>query len=114
MRYWLDARGNYYEGDRAHALDIEVPQRPSPEHRWDGSVWVEDAALVAARRRREVDEQERAAARMDTPMRALLDSTPEQIETWVGINFPSITPAEEMRLAMILKILAVTARGVFR
>lgn len=39
---YISAEGNYYEGDRAHALDIEVPTRPSPEHVWKNDVWFID------------------------------------------------------------------------
>lgn len=37
---YLKPDGSYYQGDRAHALDIEVPQRPSQFHTWKGEQWV--------------------------------------------------------------------------
>lgn len=41
--YYIDPQGRYYEGDRAHALDTEVPQRPDATYDWDGTQWVENA-----------------------------------------------------------------------
>lgn len=38
--YYLDFNGEYYEGDKADHRHIEVPQRPSPLHEWDGDGWV--------------------------------------------------------------------------
>jgi hypothetical protein len=46
MACFLDAQGSYYEGDRAHALDIQVPQRPTADHRWESGAWVVDAPEV--------------------------------------------------------------------
>jgi hypothetical protein len=46
--HWLGAVG-YYEGDR-QPNSVAVPQRPSAQHQWTGSEWVEverDAALYA-------------------------------------------------------------------
>jgi hypothetical protein len=35
---YLDASGNYYEGDRQGA-DVGVPARPSQFHEWMGGAW---------------------------------------------------------------------------
>lgn len=35
MTCFLTLFGDYYEGDRAHVLDLEVPPRPTPDHRWE-------------------------------------------------------------------------------
>lgn len=51
MGYFLRPDGGYYEGDRAHALDLEVPQRPTPDHRWENGEWVVDAPEVLLDRR---------------------------------------------------------------
>jgi len=48
MGFFVQPTGGYYEGDRAHALDVEVPRRPSPLLRWDGQAWVIDTAAQAA------------------------------------------------------------------
>lgn len=42
MAYISANGGSYYEGDRAHPLDIEVPQRPHLKAEWDGERWVRD------------------------------------------------------------------------
>lgn len=34
--------GSYYEGDREHALDLVVPQRPSLDYKFAAGVWVFD------------------------------------------------------------------------
>ena len=46
--YISAATGAYYEGDRAHALDTEVPQRPDHRATWDGSEWVLDSGKIAS------------------------------------------------------------------
>jgi hypothetical protein len=38
---FIDRQGNYYEGDR-QGDDMEVPQRPSPLHRWVANGWLFD------------------------------------------------------------------------
>jgi hypothetical protein len=45
--YISAATGGYYEGDRAHALDTEVPKRPDHRATWDGQTWQLDAVAVA-------------------------------------------------------------------
>lgn len=40
MGFYIDQDGGYYEGDKAHWQDQEVPQRPSANHTWNGSAWV--------------------------------------------------------------------------
>src|SRR5262245_28450439 len=60
MNGYIDGTGLYYEGVRLHALDLEVPLRPSPEHRWEGS-WIIDsaAALLDHRATEFIDAQDR-------------------------------------------------------
>lgn len=41
---FIDSDGNYYEGIKAHKSHVEVPERPSVYHNWDGKDWVEDTA----------------------------------------------------------------------
>ena len=42
MGYYLEDGWHYWEGDpRPEAKNvIEVPQRPSPDHIWDGKEWI--------------------------------------------------------------------------
>lgn len=51
MPYFLTPNMNYYEGDRAHRLDLPVPQRPTSDHRWEAGQWVVDAPEVLLDRR---------------------------------------------------------------
>ena len=44
MRGFITPDRAYYEGDRAHPLDLEVPQRPTPDHIWSGAAWALDPA----------------------------------------------------------------------
>lgn len=44
MGRFVTPSGSYYEGDRASPLDLEVPQRPSPDYVWDGAAWALDPA----------------------------------------------------------------------
>jgi len=46
--FWIRPDGSYYEGNREHPLDIEVPQRPSLLHEWNGEAWVQNAAGARA------------------------------------------------------------------
>jgi hypothetical protein len=45
---FIDSGGNYYEGMKAHKSHIEVPERPSMYHNWDGKDWIEDTATMQA------------------------------------------------------------------
>lgn len=45
---FIDNGGNYYEGMKAHKSHLEVPERPSLYHAWDGNDWVEDTAKKQA------------------------------------------------------------------
>jgi len=53
--------GGYYEGDRASHLDIEVPQRPSVLHVWDGAAWVLDAQAQRDALQAQIDALEQKA-----------------------------------------------------
>lgn len=46
---FISRSGEYYEGDREHPTDIEVPQRPSVAHKFIAGVWVEDESEAAKR-----------------------------------------------------------------
>jgi hypothetical protein len=49
MGYFLDRLGSYYEGDRAHALDLQVPQRPSERYVWIDGAWALDPTWLDRR-----------------------------------------------------------------
>lgn len=45
MQGYIGQNGNYYEAAmKADWRDVEVSQRPSPNHRWTGEVWEFDRA----------------------------------------------------------------------
>lgn len=44
MRFYIDAAGNYWEGDIDGEGFLEVTQRPDANHDWDGAAWVENTA----------------------------------------------------------------------
>lgn len=48
MAFFITPEFEYYEGDRINHLDVEVPQRPSLFHVWDGSRWIENIDLRLA------------------------------------------------------------------
>jgi len=64
--------------------------------------------------RKVLDEQERASAKLDSALMALVNSTPAQLVTFARNNFPTLTLAEQNRLGTILNILAVAVRPQVR
>lgn len=49
MNCFIDAStAQYYEGDQKQVLDQAVPQRPSPDHTWDGNQWVAPDLIAIA------------------------------------------------------------------
>lgn len=48
MPYFIRPDGGYYEGDKAHVLDTAVPQRPTADHTWNGSMWIAPDPTVVA------------------------------------------------------------------
>tara|TARA_R110000868_G_scaffold331698_2_gene592696 strand:- start:60 stop:407 length:348 start_codon:yes stop_codon:yes gene_type:complete len=115
MGYYITPSNSYYEGDKGHALDVEVPQRPSYLYDWNGAAWVINAALQAAKDRRDADETERQAAKQDSAILALVDATQAQLLNYVNSNFPSLaTQGERNKFALILSMLAVALRDKVR
>jgi hypothetical protein len=112
MRYFIDGAGNYYEGDRAHSLDVSVPQRPSADYDWNGSAWVLNAQRASAAQRRADDATEAAAAKLDVQLASLIDMTPAQINTAIDNAFPD--PAQRVILKRMAKVLVITARMALR
>lgn len=48
MGYYIDAQGNYYEGDKAIFGDLEVPQRQNPKDVWSNGAWGTDTGKLQA------------------------------------------------------------------
>lgn len=83
----------------------------TPEtHDFDGTTFVRKPAPAPPDQRRVADETERAAARLDGALMALVDSTPAQLQSFAQNNFPSLTVVERNRMALLLNILAVAVR----
>lgn len=38
--YFVTSSGGYYEGEKSHSSDAEVPRRPDHTCSWDGVAWV--------------------------------------------------------------------------
>ena len=46
MKFYIDTQGKYYQGDKVIYSDIEVIERPSGIHIWNGTEWVIDEDKV--------------------------------------------------------------------
>lgn len=57
MSYYIKQDGSYYEGDKEHALDAVVPQRPSALHTFDGAEWVLSKEAAKTAHNAPLDEQ---------------------------------------------------------
>jgi hypothetical protein len=100
---------------------IDCADNVTPEtHDFDGTNFVlkpapptsmPDPAVVA---RMQLDQDERAAAKIDNAVMVLVNSKPAELQTFAQNNFPSLTVAERNRMAIILSILAVAVRPVVR
>ena len=87
---------------------------------FDGAVFTEIPAPVptaeelAATARRQLDDQERQQAMLDSAVLALVNATPAQLVVYARNNFPSLTLAEQNKMGLILHILAIAVRGMVR
>lgn len=61
-----------------------------------------------------LDEQERAATKLDAAVLNLVNATPLELRTWARNNFPTLTQTEQDRLGLMLSVLAVAVRPVIR
>ena len=108
----------YYEGDRAHPLDIEVPQRPSSFHSWDGARWVLDQPAkdaVDAKRQREADDEvERAANKADAQIQSDLNMTIAEVGTLIDTLFAGWTAPQRLFMKRLTRIVLAAARKVLR
>lgn len=91
-------------------LETQGDKLPSVESLSDPKTQAELDADTAAALRRTTDDAERAAAKVDSAILALVNSTPVQLMTFARNNFPSLTLAEQNRIGLILNILAVAVR----
>lgn len=108
---FVDSLGNYYEGDRASALDTQVPQRPSRFHFWSGAAWVldqakADAAAAVDARRSALD----AEAGSDPLIDRLRNATVDQIKTWINNNVTDLPTARAV-LARLAVAVAFCLKG---
>lgn len=81
MGCYIDRSGAYYEGDQI-GDDQEVPQRPSPLHRWNGVAWEIDPVAKSASIQAEIDATELATlmnrGERETLLRAMEKEAGEQ------------------------------------
>ncbi len=114
---WITPTGDYYENDQAHSLDVEVPQRPSGFHNWNGSTWVlnqaaKDAADAAARAA--IDSTEAQEAKLDAQIVTDLNRTRANIESTVDAAFPTATAAQKAIHVRTFVLAQASARKVLR
>lgn len=64
MGFYIGVYGEYYEGDRRGPNDIEVPQRPSPEHVWQNNTWVVDPDAAISKKKLEIASTDEGMARI--------------------------------------------------
>jgi hypothetical protein len=114
MSYFVTPSNSYYEGDRASALDVAVPQRPDPTYVWDGVQWAADAAKQAAAARLAADVQELRDFITDPSITSLINQTKAQWLSWAGTNFPTLTAAERNRLGTLFWVVSIGVRGLMR
>lgn len=46
--YFINQRGEYYEGDKADYRDLDVPKRPDYIYKWTGTEWIIDPDIINA------------------------------------------------------------------
>jgi hypothetical protein len=114
MGYFIGPAG-YYEGDRAAALDVEVPQRPSPVYVWNGSAWAVDPALQAFATRLGLDLADLNSAKLDSTILTLVNQDKAAWIAWVTANLSfCVATADRNRLGTIFWVISVSVRGLLR
>lgn len=93
---YITPDGSYYQGDRAHILDKEVPERPSSFHYWDfvTSSWVlnqaaKDAADAFNSRKQDLED----IAKQDPVISEILTASRQQIRNYITTNVTDIASA---------------------
>lgn len=118
MGYYITPQGRYYENEREHALDVEVPQRPSLFHHWDGASWVLDQSAQhaedAAAARAAIDAAEAAQAKADAQLIADLNLTPAEVNVAVDQLFSTWTAPQRAFLKRLTRMVLAAARRVLR
>jgi len=78
---WLNQSTGEYNGGDQQPFEVEVPDRPSAAHRWEGAAWVLDGALIAPQVRSERDRLLQEARLRMGPLRDAVElgvATPEE------------------------------------
>lgn len=73
-----------------------------------------DAQGLALSARKAADEAERAAAKLDASVIALVNQSRAEWVTWATTNFPSLTAPEKQRLGALFWIVSIGVRGQVR
>jgi hypothetical protein len=100
---------------------IDFVDAATPQQRAAAAAIVSGFDVAAAQQqdalrdqRRVTDAQELQDARLDNAITALIDATPAQRMIWANNNFPTLTPAERARIAMIMNMIVVSMRPQIR
>lgn len=76
---YIDIQGNYHDGDMQYG-DVEVEQRPSPDHKWSNGQWVKDKPKQIAALNAEYDARIKEL-KIEYAGAGLANSTPESVLT---------------------------------
>ncbi len=114
MNCFVKPTGEYYEGDRAHILDLLVPQRPSPLHKWGfpSSAWLIDTvAQTDATRNQNIDDainQAQYGNSQPATVAQLKAMSNAEYTAWFDANFTTAAQA----LGLLKLLTRVTIRRV--
>ena len=79
--FFVDARGDYYEGDRVSVDDVSVSQRPGPNYAWQAGAWVALVVVPASVSRRQ-GRLALAQAGLLTALEAWIAAQPVTLQIW--------------------------------
>lgn len=119
MGFYIDQNGGYYEGDKAHWQDQDVPQRPSANHTWIGSAWVpapptleQSIATIKAAVQQYLDTEARARRYNDITSAVSYDGDPDPTFAAEGSAFKAWRSAVWCHCIGVLEAVNAGARAV--
>jgi len=106
MGFYIDSSGRYYEGDQ-QGSDKAVPQRPSPNHTFDGENWGLDIVRIRGLQLQAIN----TAATSE--LAALSAAYPDgEVQSWAQQTREAEALAGDPNAATPLLAAIATARGV--
>jgi len=57
MGFYIDGKGQYYQGDKVFYADKEVLERPNASYKWDGTQWIQDPELLKIYTNKPIEQQ---------------------------------------------------------